>query len=120
MFRGTKAMFAADPQALGAADAGITRGEDRTLAFAERGFLYMPFMHAEDAAAQARCVSLFTALRDEVSGERRRRAELSLDFAEQHRVIIERFGRFPHRNATLGRESTPEELAFLEQPGSSF
>jgi uncharacterized protein (DUF924 family) len=120
MFRGTKAMFAADAQALRAADAGVTRGEDRSLAFDERGFLYMPFMHSEDAGAQARCVALFAALRDEVDGEQRRRAAMSLDFAERHRAIIERFGRFPHRNAILGRESTPEELAFLEQPGSSF
>ena len=120
MFRGTAKMFAYDARSLRAAEAGVAAGEDRRLAFAERGFLYMPLMHAEDAAAQARCVALFEALRDEVSGERRRRAAMSLDFAEQHRAIIERFGRFPHRNATLGRASTPEELAFLEQPGSSF
>jgi uncharacterized protein (DUF924 family) len=120
MFRGTPRMFAFDAQALDAAAAGVERGDDRALASVERGFLYMPFMHAEDLEAQSRCVALFTALRDEAEGPRRSRLESNLDFAERHRAIIARFGRFPHRNAVLGRASTPEELAFLEEPGSSF
>jgi uncharacterized protein (DUF924 family) len=65
-------------------------------------------------------VELFTEFRDELSGELRERISRNLEFAIRHREIIERFGRFPHRNAVLGRDSTPEELAFLEQPGSSF
>lgn len=120
MFRGTPRMFEADAQALEAALSGIERGNDRRLAFAERAFLYMPLMHAEDLATQERCVELFRAFRDEVSGELRESVEASLDFAVRHRDIVRRFGRFPHRNAVLGRESTPEEIAFLEQPGSSF
>ena len=76
----------------------------------ERLFLYLPFEHCEDAAAQQQCVSLFAQLDD---------PELTR-YAEAHKVIIDRFGRFPHRNAILGRTSTPEELEFLSQPGSSF
>ena len=76
----------------------------------ERAFIYVPFQHVEDRADQARSVELFTAL-----GQ-----ELNLDFAVRHKEIIDRFGRFPHRNAVLGRASTDEEAEFLKQPGSSF
>lgn len=110
MFRDTPGMFASDPRALEIALEGLTRGDDRALSPAERPFLFMPLMHAEDRAAQDRCVELFAAL----GGEQ------GLDFAEQHRAIVQRFGRFPHRNAILGRTSTPEEVEFLAQPGSSF
>lgn len=120
MFRGTPAMFASDSQALEVARGSVDLGADRRLTFDERGFLYMPFMHAEDLEAQDRAVRLFTVLRDEHEGESRERAAGSLDFAVRHRNIIRRFGRFPHRNALLGRASTPEELAFLAEPGSSF
>jgi uncharacterized protein (DUF924 family) len=80
----------------------------------ERQFAYLPFEHAEDPAMQERSVALFSALEafPETKG-------LSV-WAEKHRVIIRRFGRFPHRNAALGRPSTPEEIAFLEEPGSGF
>jgi uncharacterized protein (DUF924 family) len=73
-------------------------------------FLYMPFQHAENTAAQARSVGLFATLG----------TPETLDFAERHKAIIDRFGRFPHRNEILGRQSTAEELAFLDTPGSSF
>jgi uncharacterized protein (DUF924 family) len=73
-------------------------------------FLYLPFEHAEDRKAQERCVALMATLGD---------PELT-KWAQAHKDIIDRFGRFPHRNAALGRVSTPEEIAFLEQPGSSF
>ena len=92
----------------------IDRGDDRTLDRFERWFLYMPFVHAENLAAQERSLVLFVALAAE-SGERG-----NLEWAEKHAVIIRRFGRFPHRNACLGRASTPEEIAFLDQPGSRF
>jgi uncharacterized protein (DUF924 family) len=75
-----------------------------------RLFFYLPFEHAEDAAAQTRCVELFRALND----------AYQLKWAEAHKVIIDRFGRFPHRNEILGRVSTPEELEFLRGPDSSF
>lgn len=108
MFRGTARMFASDARALAAARAAIGRGDDRQLAPAEQTFLYMPFMHSEDLADQERAVELFRAHGDEAS------------YAVRHRDIIRRFGRFPHRNELLGRASTPEELAFLTEPGSSF
>jgi len=120
MFRDTPRMFAQDAQALKAATSAVERGWDKSAAFDERGFLYMPFMHAEDLAAQDRAVALFSAFRDELADQRRERIEMALDYAHRHRDIIGRFGRFPHRNALLGRPSTAEELEFLTQPGSSF
>jgi uncharacterized protein (DUF924 family) len=120
MFRDSPRMFEQDARALRAARAAIDSGFDRQLAFDERGFLYMPLMHSEERATQARCVALFEALRDEEQGEKRERAAGSVDFAKRHRDIVERFGRFPHRNVVLGRTSTPEEMEFLTQPGSSF
>lgn len=120
MFRGSARMFAADERALAIAEEGIARGDDRELAFAERGFLYMPLEHSEDLARQERCVELFCSLRDQAPEALRPSADKWLDFAVRHRDIIRRFGRFPHRNALLGRESTAEEIEFLKQPGSSF
>jgi uncharacterized protein (DUF924 family) len=120
MFRGTAQSFASDPQALRAARGGIEKGADRALAITERTFMYMPFMHSEALADQDRCMELFTALRDQVEGKARDYAEYSLKFASMHRDIIVKFGRFPHRNAILGRATTPEEAKFLEGPGSSF
>ena len=120
MFRDSARMFAQDGQALKAAEAAVERGWDKPMAFDERGFVYMPFMHSEDLAAQDRGVALFSAFRDELQGKPRERIEMSLGYANGHRDIIKRFGRFPHRNALLGRPSTPEETEFLTQPGSSF
>jgi uncharacterized protein (DUF924 family) len=120
MFRDSARAFACDERALHAALAGIERGVDRQLRFEERPFLYMPLMHSEDLANQERCVALFTAYRDEQSGALKTRVAGSLKYAEQHRDIIRRFGRFPHRNALLGRTSTGDEVEFLAKPGSSF
>jgi uncharacterized protein (DUF924 family) len=120
MFRGTAGMFAEDAKALAAALEGIERGVDKGLGHDERTFFYMPLMHSEDAEVQQRCVDAFASFRDELTGDRRARVEYNLKFAEQHRDIILRFGRYPHRNELLGRASTPEELTFLTQPGSSF
>ncbi len=110
MFRGTPRAFAADPQALRIAWGAIDRGFDVDLDKNERLFLYLPFEHAEDRQAQERSVALMASLDD---------PELQ-KWAEAHKAIIDRFGRFPHRNAILGRMSTPEEIAFLKQPDSSF
>ena len=78
-------------------------------------------MHAESLAAQRTCVELFRLLRGRAPSEDARQLfDYGIDFAERHLAIVERFGRFPHRNAILGRESTPEEIAFLKQPNSSF
>jgi uncharacterized protein (DUF924 family) len=106
--------FSQDAAALAAAQEMIARGWDRGLLPVERQFVYLPFEHAEDLALQDRAIELFTALEafPETSG--------LTQWAEKHRVIIRRFGRFPHRNAALGRASTPEEVAFLKEPGSGF
>lgn len=120
MFRDTPGAFASDARALEVAGEGIELGHDRELQGPARSFLYMPFMHAEDLMAQTRCVELFEAFAGELEGEHAKSIGNNVDFAEKHRVIIERFGRFPHRNAILGRASTAEEDAFLKEPGSSF
>jgi uncharacterized protein (DUF924 family) len=113
-FRDTPRAFAGDARALATADDAIRRGFDASLDRYERWFLYIPYEHSEDLAMQRRALELFGALaRDEgLDGP--------LRYAKRHAEIIERFGRFPHRNAILGRESTPEEIAFLREPGSSF
>lgn len=113
-FRGTTEQFAGDPGALATANDALERGFDRGLDAHERSFLYMPFEHSERLDMQDRAVELFTALAAETG------VDAPLPWAHKHRDIIRRFGRFPHRNAVLGRESTAEELAFLEQPGSRF
>jgi uncharacterized protein (DUF924 family) len=92
----------------------VARGWDIELAPLERSFAYLPFEHAEDSASQERSVRLFGALAQDAAY-----ADL-LEWARKHYVIIQRFGRFPHRNIILGRVSTPEESEFLSQPGSSF
>ncbi|MDH3241032.1 MAG: DUF924 domain-containing protein [Alphaproteobacteria bacterium] len=110
MFRDTARAFAADPLALALAKAAVSRGVDWGLSFDQRHCLYLPFQHSEDLADQARACDLYEALGDTEG----------LDFARRHKAVIERFGRFPHRNAALGRASTPEETVFLKQPGSAF
>lgn len=120
MFRGEARAFAADPQALHAAIGGIELGHDSTLVGHERVFFYMPCMHSEELAMQERCVELFSQFRDESHGRLREILDDNCNFAQRHRDVIARWGRFPHRNATLGRPSTPDEVEFLKQPGSSF
>lgn len=102
--------FAHDGMALALAQEAVAAGLDRPLTPEQRSFLYMPYMHSESRAVQGESLRLFGALG----------REESLYFARRHAEIIERFGRYPHRNAVLGRASTAEELAFLQQPGSSF
>jgi uncharacterized protein (DUF924 family) len=114
MFRGDARAFAQDALARSAADQAMRRGFDAAVSPVERSFFYLPFMHSEVLADQDRSVALFEAL---AGGDAN---NSSVDYARRHRDIIARFGRFPHRNAVLGRPSTPEELAFLSEPGSSF
>lgn len=114
LFRGRADAFATDPQAREAARAALAHGFDRSLPATWRQFIYLPFEHSEDLADQELSVKLCTALaRDPAFAG-------TLDYAQRHHAIIARFGRFPHRNAALGRKSTPEEEAFLQKPGSSF
>jgi len=114
VYRDTPRAFAGDALGLKLARDAIGQSQDRGLVPVERWFLYMPFEHAEDAAAQQTGVDLFTRLRDETG------LAGALQWAQRHAEIVRRFGRFPHRNAILGRESTPEEIAFLATPGSGF
>lgn len=109
LFRGSARAFATDSRALALAQESIASGWDRELPPAQRMFLYMPFQHAEDRAIQARSVELFATLGGEGG---------SLDYAIKHKEVVDRFGRFPHRNAALGRPSTAEEAEFMEHhPG---
>jgi uncharacterized protein (DUF924 family) len=112
--------FASDALALEVAEGAIAAGHDRGFAFPQRRFFYLPHEHSEDWAVQARSLELFSALAAEAAAEHRAEAEEQLDYARRHAEIIARFGRYPHRNAALGRECTAEELAFLAGPDSSF
>ncbi len=114
MFRGDGRTHAADGKALETAGYAIDRALDRELPAFKRMFLYMPFMHSENIAGQERSVELFALLASEPG------APDVTEYAVRHKEIVDRFGRFPHRNAILDRETTPEEAEFLEQPGSSF
>jgi uncharacterized protein (DUF924 family) len=110
LFRDSPRSYESDDKALGIARHAVARGFDKPLRPIERAFLYLPFEHAEDLAAQQQGVALFQGLGN---------AE-QLEYAEQHMRIVKRFGRFPHRNAILGRTSTPEEVEFLRGPNSTF
>lgn len=114
-FRDQPRMFAGDARALAAARALVAAGTDRQLPALMRQFVYLPFEHSEQLADQDESMRLFTAL----AADDPRLADLPT-WADKHRVIVARFGRFPHRNAILGRASTPEETEFLKQPGSGF
>jgi uncharacterized protein (DUF924 family) len=114
MFRGSPRTYESDAQALTVARHAVASGFDRTLRAVERTFVYLPFEHSETLADQREGVALMRGLASHPKG-----AEW-LGFAERHMQIVERFGRFPHRNDILGRTSTPEERAFLTEPNSSF
>ena len=113
MFRNDPRAFATDPLARQIAEQMIAAGLDRQLRLVERYFVYVPFMHSENRAHQQRSVMLFQKLAEE-------RAYFDTSYAVRHQEVIDRFGRFPHRNSVLGRASTSEELEFLKQFGSSF
>jgi uncharacterized protein (DUF924 family) len=110
MFRGSPMSFAQDSLALALAQEAVSAKGDEVLSPAERNFLYMPFMHSESLQIHEVAMDLF----------RNKGTQSSLDFEIKHKRIIEIFGRYPHRNSVLGRESTAEEVEFLKQPGSGF
>lgn len=114
MFRDSRRAFEADSMARKATRHALAREYDRTLRPVERIFMYLPLEHSEHLPDQELCVRLMR----ELSAFRETR-DMHM-WAEKHRVIVHRFGRFPHRNAALGRESTKEEIEFLKQPGSGF
>ncbi|HLO77144.1 MAG TPA: DUF924 family protein [Magnetospirillum sp.] len=111
VFRGKPQAFSFDSHALAIAEAAILRGHDRLLDPIGRRFLYLPFEHSESLSDQRYCVTLFEMAGDDPEG---------LDYARKHLAVIERFGRFPHRNEVLERETTPEEEEFLKGPDSRF
>lgn len=108
--RNTPQAFSSDPMALVLAQEAVAGGYDHQLNEQQKSFLYMPYMHSESLLIHEKAVELFSQ-----TG-----LEHNLDFELKHKVIIEQFGRYPHRNEILGRVSTPQELAFLQQPGSRF
>lgn len=114
MFRSQPQAFATDPQALAYAKYGIQRGFDQELRPIQRQFVYLPLEHSENLATQHQCIELFSTLKDYPE------CASGVDYAHRHLKVIERFGRFPHRNEILGRETTPDEAEFLKQRGSSF
>jgi uncharacterized protein (DUF924 family) len=115
IYRGTPRAFDGDAQALAAARSMVAAQQDAALLPVQRSFVYLPFEHAEDLRAQDEAVLLFRQLEADAPN-----LTGLLDYALRHREIVARFGRFPHRNKVLGRESTAQELEFLEQPGSGF
>ncbi len=110
IYRDTPDAFSSDSIAVQLALSAIDAKDDQSLTSVERSFMYMPLMHSEEPAMHEYAVELFTALGN----------ENNLNFELQHKAIIDRFGRYPHRNKILGRESTAEEIEFLKQPGSGF
>ena len=110
VYRDTPLSFAQDALALSLAQELVASGQDQQLSTAQRRFAYMPYMHSESPLVHAQAMQLFA-----LPG-----LEEALDFEQRHQSIITRFGRYPHRNAVLGRTSTAEEIAFLNEPGSSF
>ena len=123
LFRGTPRSFATDGKALAIAQKLVEHDAEKTLVPIQRLFVYLPFEHSENLAHQNRCIALMEDLVQSVSGESaalQKALKSALDYAYRHRAVIKQFGRFPHRNEILGCESTPAELAFLQQPGSRF
>ena len=110
IYRDKPEAFASDQLALVLAQEAVRVGADQQMEPRMRGFFYLPFMHSESVLIHKQALKLYTELGN----------PHNLEFERKHKAIIERFGRYPHRNAILGRESTPEELAFLREPGSSF
>ncbi len=120
VYRGTARAFGTDARARRIAAEAVEQGQDRGMGMYQRVFLYLPFEHAEDAETQARSVALFTQLVAEAPEGLAGEARYMLTFAEQHAAIIARFGRFPGRNAALGRPDTAEEAAWIAGGGETF
>jgi uncharacterized protein (DUF924 family) len=120
MFRGTPEMFAADELAREACREGLDALFDTELEFDERVFFYLPLEHSESMDDHQRCLEIFNELLESAPEPLEADAKNYLNFAKAHEAIVARFGRYPHRNAIIGRTSTPEEIEFLNEPGSSF
>ena len=120
IYRGTGKAFAGDNSAQVLVRQGLQCGIDQQLSIIQRTFFYMPLMHAEDLAAQQQCMECFKQLQESAPAAGKATIQSNLDSAERHLRIIEQFGRFPYRNAALGRESTATELAYLSRGGARF
>ncbi|XRD86073.1 DUF924 domain-containing protein [Dyella acidisoli] len=120
LYRNDPRAWGQDPLAQQLALWGIEEGYDRQLQPMQRVFAYMPLEHAEDMLMQRQCVALFEALCENIPIEVRHPYTDFLDYARRHEAVIARFGRFPHRNALLGRACTPKELTYLAEPGAGF
>ncbi|HEX5006357.1 MAG TPA: DUF924 family protein [Hyphomonadaceae bacterium] len=120
IFRGTPAAFENDPLALKLAKEAIAKNEDKLLKPVERWFLYMPLEHSETMEDQNLAVAKFAELLQHATPETQPHFASAFDYAKRHAAVIKQFGRFPHRNEILGRQSTEAELAFLKKPGSRF
>jgi uncharacterized protein (DUF924 family) len=120
IFRDQPEAFAHDEEARRQANSFIESGLDRTCSFWERAFIYIPFQHSEDLKDQERSLELYKQLAADAPPQHQESADEFREYARQHHEVIERFGRFPHRNKILDRTSTPKERDYLDQPGSGF
>jgi len=120
IYRGSALAYANDPLARQVAGRAIDRGFHLALPRGERVFFYLPFEHSEELMDQARSLTLFREWVEDCPPEKRAEADHHFTYILRHEEIIRRFGRFPHRNAALGRVTTPEEAEFLKEPHSSF
>jgi uncharacterized protein (DUF924 family) len=120
VYRGSARAFAYDKKALQITQKLIASGEDKNLPWPHRGFLYMPMQHSEDKEVQARGVEVYLGLMEDVPEELKKVVKGFADSAREHKAIIDKFGRFPHRNEVLGRESTDEELKYLAAGAKRF
>jgi len=120
IYRGKPGAFVADDRGQKLALDGLRLGHDRQLTRPQRVFFYLPLEHAENLSLQHMSVALFASLIDESPASLRGKYASFHDYAERHRRVIQTFGRFPHRNAALNREDTPEEIIYLAKPGSGF
>ena len=120
LYRHDPRAWATDHDAQRIALSGLSRGDDRQLPAIQRVFAYLPLEHAEDRALQQHSVELFELLRADVPAESRAKFDGFLDYARRHHEVVEQFGRFPHRNAVLGRTSSADEMAYLALPGAGF
>jgi uncharacterized protein (DUF924 family) len=120
IYRDNKKAFAQDELALALALEGLETRMDLSLSFAKRVFFYMPLEHSESLTMQDLSVQMFEQLCESACESVQEKLAINLDYAIKHRQVIEKFGRYPHRNVILGRESSPQEIEYLKQPGSGF
>lgn len=120
MYRGLSKSFEYDARALELVEQGLAAGHEKSLSELEKAFFILPLMHHENIHSQSKCIELYESFAAEAAEPFKNYLSSGAEFGRKHLTIIERFGRFPHRNEILRRESTVEEIEFLKQPGSSF